>query len=254
MRHPLRSTLLLLLLYVAGMGVLNGCQEAAERRHVQTQKARDGSMLKEESFYIKNGKHVLHGTQRLWFKNGQLRRETEYVDGHQHGRMTEWYKSGTKAEEGTYQNGLREGLWQGWYEGTGAKYWEATYADGHIVGEKVYWYESGRYRSGLLQGKDLLEGKETYDSEGHIQRKTRWYPDGRMWMDGTFRKGRKHGTWTYWEPDGTVKAQGEWRDGKPWEGMCGVRMASDAGRMFGLLVFEEYHEGRPTGRIAGWGI
>jgi len=243
MRHPLRSTLLLLLLYVAGMGVLNGCHEAADRQRVQTQKVRVGSMLKEESFYIKNGKHVLHGTQRLWFENGQLRREKEYVDGRRHGQMTEWHSDGTKAEEGTYQNGLREGLWQGWHEVTGAKYWEATHADGHIVGEKVYWYDSGR-----------LEGKETYDSEGHIQRKAGWYPDGRMRMDGTFRKGRQHGTWTYWKPDGTVKAQGEWRDGKPWEGMCGVRMASDAGSMFGLLVFTEYREGRPTGRTAGWGI
>lgn len=246
MRHPLRSTLLLSLLYVAGMGVPNGCHEAAERQRVQTQKVRVGSMLKEESFYIKNGKHVLHGTQRLWFENGQLRRETEYVDGRRQGRMTEWYESGIKREEGIYRSGLQVGLWQGWWEVTGDKQWEATHADGHIVGERVSWYHRGRLDGKNWYDAGRLEGKETYDSEGHIQRKTGWYPDGRMEMDGTFRKGRKHGTWTYWERDGTIRAQGEWRDGKPWEGLCGVPAAGDAGSMGGILVFQEYRNGQPT--------
>jgi len=211
MRHPLRSTLLLSLLYVAGMGVLNGCQEAAERRHVQTQKVRDGSMLKEESFYIKNGKHVLHGTQRLWFENGQLRREAEYDDGKKHGRVTEWYESGTKYKEGTYQNG-RPVLWQGWCEVTGGKQWE-----------------------------------ETYDSEGHIRHRTSWhFLEGTMRVDGAYRKSRKHGTWTYWNPDGTVKATGEWRDGEPWEGVCGIRDGGRGSMAGALMFFEEYHEGQPT--------
>ena len=217
MRDPLRSTLLLLLLYVAGMGVLNGCQEAADRQRVQTQKVRVGSMLKEESFYIKNGKHVLHGTQRLWFENGQLRREAEYNDGKNHGRMTEWYESGIKREEGMYQNGRSEGLWQGWWEVTGAKSWE-----------------------------------ETYDSEGHIQRETSWWDmDGGMRVDGTFRKGRKHGTWTYWNENGTIRAQGEWRDGEPWEGVCGLRNRGTGSMAGALMFFEEYHEGRPTGQKKG---
>jgi len=212
-RHLLRSTLLLSLLYVAGTGVLNGCHEAADRQRVQTVRVMVGRSPKEESFYIKNGKHVLHGTQRLWFENGQLRRETEYVDGLRHGQMTEWYASGIKAKEGMYQNGMPVGLWQGWWEVTGAKQWE-----------------------------------ETHDSEGHIQRKTSWWDmDGGMRMDGTFRKGRKHGTWTYWKRDGTIRAQGEWRDGEPWEGVCGIRDGGTGSMAGALMFFEEYHEGRPTG-------
>jgi len=210
MRHPLRSTLLLSLLYVAGMGVLNGCHEAADRQRVQTVRIPVGRSLKEESFYIKNGKHVLHGTQRLWFENGQLHRETEYVDGLPQGRMTEWYTNGRKAKEGAYQNGYPIGLWQEWDEKTGAKCREAV-----------------------------------YDSECSSQQ-TFWYPDGSIAVIGAYRKGWKHGTWTYWNRDGTVKAEGEWRDGKPWQGMCGIPATGDAGSIGGILVFQEYRNGQPT--------
>jgi len=211
MRHPLRSTLLLSLLYVAGVGVAVGCHGAAGRPPVQTERIPVvGGSVMEESFYVKNGKRVLHGTQRSWFKDGQLHRETEYVDGRRHGRMTEWYANGHKAREGTYQNGYPIGLWQEWDEGTGTKYREAI-----------------------------------FDSECSCQ-EIFWYLDGSIAVTGAYRKGWKHGTWTYWNRDGTVKAEGEWRDGKPWQGMCGIPATGDAGSIGGILVFQEYRNGQPT--------
>ena len=211
MRHPLQSTLLFALLCVSGAGAPGGCHGAAGRPPVQTERIPVvGGSVMEESFYVKNGKRVLHGTQRSWFKDGQLHRETEYVDGRRHGRMTEWYANGHKAKEGAYQNGYPIGLWQEWDERTGAKCREAV-----------------------------------YDSECSSQ-ETFWYPDGNMWATGAYRKGWKHGTWTYWERDGTIRAQGEWRDGKPWEGLCGVPAAGDAGSIGGILVFQEYRNGQPT--------
>ena len=218
MRHATRSTLFFSLLCVAGMGAAVGCHGAAGRPPVQTERIPVvGGSVMEESFYVKNGKRVLHGTQRSWFKDGQRRRQTEYVDGLPQGHMTEWYKSGNKAKEGMYKNGMPVGLWQGWWDRTGYKSWEAT-----------------------------------FDSEGLglIQRETFfWHTDGTIRADGSFRKGRKHGTWTYWNENGTIRVQGEWRDGEPWEGVCGVPAPEGPGNWQGLLIFKKYHEGQPTGKM-----
>ena len=40
------------------------------------------------------------------------------------------------------------------------------------------------------------------------------WPNGMWWSAGTWKKGRKHGTWTWWHENGVKTMVLEWRDGK----------------------------------------
>lgn len=49
--------------------------------------------------------------QTSYYRNGQLRSESELVDGRRHGSAREFHPDGTLAAEGRYADGQREGEW-----------------------------------------------------------------------------------------------------------------------------------------------
>lgn len=188
------------------------------------------------SYYIdKSGEHILHGTSLGWTKGGTRRLQTEYVHGKLDGTLTEWYPDGTRARQGRWKQGREEGKWIAWHA-SGQKMSEVTYKKGKKTGREIYWADN------------VKVFEQVYNEEGVIQKQMTWYlRSGLKQSEGTFRNGCKHGTWTFWHTDGKIKAQGEWKDGKPWQGVCGVPAAGDAGSVGGILVFSRYRSGVRTG-------
>ena len=53
----------------------------------------------------------------------------------------------------------------------------------------------------------------------------------------------RHGTETFWNKNGQIIAQGVWKEGKPFDGICWLAAAGDAGSAGGLGHFEEWDDG-----------
>jgi hypothetical protein len=91
--------------------------------------------------------------------------------------------------------------------------------------------------------------EEVYDAGGQLKQYTSWLKNGKLNKRGTFRSGKKYGIWTYWNGEGQVIAKGEWKNGEPWEGVCAVPVAGDAGSLGGLETFSRYHKGKQVEKV-----
>lgn len=81
---------------------------------------------------------------------------------------------------------------------------------------KATWCKNGDGR--LMRWVELYDEKArrqscAYNSglpEGSFQS---WHRDGKPWVVGEYRRGRKVGKWTQWDKDGSKVAEGEYQDG-----------------------------------------
>ncbi len=178
----------------------------------------------------KNGTEVRDGVQMQWYENGKIWRRIEYKNGQRDGGFIEWYPDGTKAKQGQYLHDQEEGNWEAW-QPDGTRAWQAQYRSGKIAGQKLYW------------SAEKLIRRETYEN-GVMTMLETWFDSGMRESLGHYQKGKQHGAWTYWSPSGAVKAVGQWKDGRPWEGICCVPVAGDAGSIGGLVTCHTYNEGR----------
>jgi len=197
----------------------------------------------EESYYSKpSGETVSHGPYVYYFENGKKRIELFYVHGKRNGQLTEWNSDGTVERQGSFKDDRETGKWT-WWQLTGEKHSECTYVDGRVVGKKIYWMNKKVVR------------EDVYDKKGYyVAEVTTWFDfeNGQKLMHGTFKGGQKHGAWTYWEQDGKIKVQGEWKNGKPWDGVCGVPVAGDAGSWGGLETFQLFRNGKKIEQTFCW--
>lgn len=200
-----------------------------------------GQVHERHTYYLTPlGRRVKHGLSKAYRKNGHLFYQEEYRHGLMDGEIFRFHFDGALASHTRWVRGKRTGLAQGWYQG-GELRWQATYRDGKIVGEKL-WIDDG-----------AVVCKETYGADGKLAKKVGLYP----WVrgkerikryEGNYRSGVMHGAWTFWYSDGSIKSVGEWKDGKPWSGICATPAAGDAGSWGGILVFNEYKDGKNLGR------
>ena len=53
----------------------------------------------EYTYYVKNRLRILHGLNKAWYKNSQLKYECGYKDGKYYGRHRYWHENGQLKEE-----------------------------------------------------------------------------------------------------------------------------------------------------------
>jgi antitoxin component YwqK of YwqJK toxin-antitoxin module len=81
-----------------------------------TETNNNNSKIKSEVASVE--KQSYSGVVTEYYKNGNKKYETKYVNGKPSGKYLTWFKNGTKKAEGEYQNGQRVGLWK-WYNEKG---------------------------------------------------------------------------------------------------------------------------------------
>lgn len=106
------------------------------------------------------------GTERLFYRNGQLRQEESYLGGERHGARRTWHRNGVLASEEFYEHNL-------------------------LHGECAQWAEDGR-----------LLGKFRMNHGTGIQRE--WFDDGRLHMEISTVNGKFTGRTRVWLRDGTL--------------------------------------------------
>jgi antitoxin component YwqK of YwqJK toxin-antitoxin module len=95
--------------------------------------------------------HVIpNGVAVMYFKNGDKRQETQYLNGVENGAVTSYYPGGKRKRQTEYKAGTRHGKEQQWYE-NGQLMSELIYENGRTTGEAPYYSPEGK-----------LEGKVIY--------------------------------------------------------------------------------------------
>lgn len=98
-----------------------------------------------------------------------------------------------------------------------------------------------------------------------------YYPNGQLFVEGTYKDGRQEGAWTYWYDDGTENRQVTYKNGKPdgaWESyradgtLAAVRSFKGGRRDGAWIVYDEtgeqplreqhYVDGKPNGVWKQW--
>jgi antitoxin component YwqK of YwqJK toxin-antitoxin module len=82
------------------------------------------------------------GLWRLWYENGQLSQEGNYLNGKAEGLWRLWHENGQLSLEGNYLNGKAEGLYRLWHE-NGQLSEEGNYLNGKVEGLWRFWNEKG---------------------------------------------------------------------------------------------------------------
>lgn len=124
---------------------------------------------------LPDGTEVEHGEALLWYDNGQVKLQGEYVDGVREGLWLAWHSNGNDRGKGRLYRGRRMGTWTMWDE-KGQKRSEVA------------------YEVGLRHGRSIV-----------------WDADGKVTETGEYVRKKKHGTWvTYVDGE---KTETEWVKG-----------------------------------------
>ena len=90
----------------------------------------ESKQLMSKEFY-KNGK--LEGVRKVFYKDGTLAEETNYVNGIKHGNSKTYSEKGQLIDAHIYKNGQYDGV-ASYYDGLGNKMYEGSYVNGKRVG------------------------------------------------------------------------------------------------------------------------
>ena len=145
-------------------------------------------------------------TKYLYYENGQLKQKASYKDNKFHGKATLWFENGMLISEWDYLNGILISK-STRYENDQIKYRE-NYKDGNLI-RKSHWYKNGQKRLG--------GGYKDGDRDGVW---TDWYENGQKKQVRYYKDGWEEGKWTYWDKSGQIISQEEYKDGVCISGDC----------------------------------
>ena len=128
----------------------------------------DGSPKSEKHAKRIHGAFIDHGRWTLWYENGQVQANGEYVDGKLDGVYQEWYDNGQLRARGNYSEGTKEDVFTLW-DRQGAKTHEWHYAANKQHGTRTIWYPNGSRKSQVEFVDGRMEGKLIeWDEAGQI--------------------------------------------------------------------------------------
>tara|TARA_A100001011_G_C13725318_1_gene601283 strand:- start:26 stop:532 length:507 start_codon:yes stop_codon:yes gene_type:complete len=92
---------------------------------------------------FKNG--IKNGVHKIWYENGQLKYQGNYINGKPDGVYKSWYKNGQLKMEVDYRNGKKDGLVKTWYK-NGQLETETEYKNDKKDGLEYIWFENGKLK------------------------------------------------------------------------------------------------------------
>ncbi len=161
----------------------------------------DRKMIGFRLYYV-NGKlaeetfaygRVLHGWQRRWYDNGQLKQIRPYLNGHVNGACQYWDVNGRQLPDDMVHNGC--GVLHEYYS-TGQVKSECPFVLGMKHGVERSWTEGGVLRSDCNFENGLQDGFDRV-----------YQADGQLEMESYDRRGKSLGVLTFWKADGTIDRQ-----------------------------------------------
>ena len=140
---------------------------------------------------------ILHGTEKVFYRTGQLKSVAKYINGKvegaaefyyddgtlkariyiengvNNGRGVSYYPNGFKSSEGFYFKGELQGLSRTWYE-DGTLMTRGYYSHGKKDGLFTTYYEDGEVFEEMMYDHDTLEYKKVYRENGTLADRKGW--------------------------------------------------------------------------------
>lgn len=136
---------------------------------------------------------LAYGSGAATFKDGSLRRETNYLNGWAHGSFRWMYPNGKINTDGEYYADQRHGDWK-WYYADGSLKEEGSYAYGDRVGTWKAYGSDGKVTTVSNYIVDNLHGE-----------KLGYYPNGKKEFILEYWEGERHGPSRYFDQSGELK-------------------------------------------------
>ncbi len=124
------------------------------------EKVSETSYTKSSTHFVKNGK--LLG----WYKNGQLEKELNYIDGKLDGKGYYWYENGQLKREVNYSKDKVQSKAIEWFE-TGQVKSEGGYSNSQLDGILLTYWGNGRLKRKDLFNNGKFQNGTCYDSLGN---------------------------------------------------------------------------------------
>jgi len=109
--------------------------------------------------YVKNGKLI------DWYKNGQVKNETNYTNGVQTGKSISWYENGQIKSETTYLNNKAEGKSKNWYQNGQLKS-DCDHINNQYDGDIITYWKNGNIKRKDKYKEGKFQNGTCYDSLG----------------------------------------------------------------------------------------
>ncbi len=188
------------------------------------------------------------GPWKLFYPDGELRAEGNYLNGMKDGTWSFFYRTGKLEQKGNYKEDLPVGNWK-WLFSDGSIHREENYRRGKEDGHAIEYDSTGKvinegdYIDGLKSGmwmltiNDHTEKGEYVDGEKNgvwtwyydngnrafegefalgvpVGRHRYWYFNGIVKMKGDYEGGELNGTWQYFDESGMLQVETEYEQGK----------------------------------------
>jgi len=142
------------------------------------------------------------GPWKEFYETGELKASGKYLNGNKIGPWKYYYANGKIEQTGTYlKNEKPDGEWT-WYFENGNVLRSETYSNGLENGIMTEYSDSGT----VITKGEYVDGLE----EGF------WtYQIGDTKMEGSYKEGRRTGTWKYWYDNGNLNFVGNYLDDNP---------------------------------------
>ena len=182
----------------------------------------DGSLRKEADFV--DG--MLDSKMTWWYENGQKELEDSYIANMRHGTHRAWHDNGQLMAQGESIHGQRTGSWRWWHD-NGKLSEETVYADNEPLTKNTFWYDSGAkklttsYRDGLEHGtqKTWFENGQRHTELNFVDGIANgvlsfWHESGVKAGEMYILDGEKHGVETRWDDAGELIEERSWSHGE----------------------------------------
>lgn len=164
------------------------------------------------------------GKWKLFYTDGVLRSEGEYIKGMKEGPWTYYFADGSVEQKGVYKDDLPTGKWQ-WYFAGNKIHREEYYRKGKEDGHAVEYDESGNvvnegdYANGTKTGPWKLTVNDHQEEGAYLdgERDGEWtwtYGNGKKSFQGEFQSGVAIGKHKYWFESGLVYMAGSYEAGE----------------------------------------
>ena len=151
-----------------------------------------------EMEFYRGSKHGVHKE----YKGDKLINECNIKYGEIHGLERVWYENGQLKAEINWKNGLWDGLIKDWYD-NGQLHYELNFKDGDLDGLQKYWYKNGQLENEENIKNGYLDGLQKY-----------WYENGQLESETNYKNGELDGLLRTWSENGQLKYQGNYKDGE----------------------------------------
>lgn len=164
----------------------------------------------------------VHADDRcVWYyKNGNKQSVRNFTNNKTDGAYVDYYENGTIKWKGNYKNGRYNGTWMGYYS-NGNEMTKKNWENGSLASISFFKSKSG---TTLLTNGTGLYIEYAADNSKNYEVSyvnnilngsyTKYHPNGKIKIKGSYWEGKKDGLWEYFDDKGSKESQTKWDKGE----------------------------------------